>query len=159
MRKSGENSKHAYPQEALRDLPRAIAEPIAVFKSTLGERRVILTELRHEGRNFIVVAELQNRSGKGGLVHQVNRIQNLYPKDSRGIVKWVLDNQLLYADKAKAPQWLEGLLSSPAEESFAQSKPESAEVLDATKVVESFENPPVPAAVNPAVEGLAASIA
>ncbi|PRY35989.1 hypothetical protein CLV58_113120 [Spirosoma oryzae] len=103
---------------------------------------------------------MENRAGKGGLVHKVNRIQNLYPKDSRGIVKWMLDNQLLYADRQKAPQWLAGLLSSgPVDEYSANSKPDSTKVLEATKVVRTFKNIKVSVTPNLVVTQLASTIA
>ena len=82
IRKSSENYKHDHPftAEDILDLPKAINAPIAVFKSTNGVDKVILTEIKKDGMNFIVTIKTVERKRKGGVILEVNEIETLYPK-------------------------------------------------------------------------------
>ena len=82
IRKSSDNYKHDHPftAEDILDLPKAINAPIAVFKSTNGVDKVILTEIKKDGMNFIVTIKAVERKRKGGVILEVNEIETLYPK-------------------------------------------------------------------------------
>ena len=160
VRKSSENYKHPHPFTAddIKDLPKAINAPIAVFESSSHEGdNVILTELKKNGRNFIVVIRAKKQNRKGGIVLEVNDIQTLYPKDAKGIIKWFLDGLHTQVDKEKALRWIEALRSHPgtsiSEELYSESSPLTGqqrtiladvdinELNSAAKIVENFENP------------------
>lgn len=94
--------KHAVSLEAMKQLPKAISEPIAVFDSTTSSNSlVILTELK-EGENNIVVAVHLDSPETGGHV-VVNRVMSLYGKDNK---KALLSQPMRYLDIKKARPWL-----------------------------------------------------
>ena len=75
--------------EDVKDLPKAIQQPIAVFNSEYEDgRKVILTELLDKkGKNFIALLDVVN-VGKRNYI-TVNDIISLYPKGSNArIAKW-----------------------------------------------------------------------
>ena len=75
-RKSNEGYKHEHPFDMadIKDLPKSIASPIAVFDNTNGrnDAKVILTELEKGGRNFIVAVQTVRQNRRGGVVLEVN---------------------------------------------------------------------------------------
>ena len=141
VRKSKDGYKHEHPFDAidLKDLPIAINSPIATFNNTNGtnDGMVILTEMKKNDRNFIVVVRAQERKRKGGIVLTVNEITTLYPKDARGIVNWINTNRGTNYNKEKVLNWLEALRYHFGTELTNQ------ELSSATKIVKNFENPNV----------------
>lgn len=139
VRKSNDNYVNDHPFTAgdIKNLPKAINAPIAVFDSTNHKDKVILTELKKEDNNFIVVIKATQRRRKGGVVLEVNEISTLYPKNAKGIVKWINDGLITNVDKRKALDWLEALHTHRGTGLINQ------ELDSATKIVESFENPKI----------------
>ena len=137
VRKSDDNyvNDHPFTADDIKDLPKAINAPIAVFDSTNHKDKVILTELKKGDNNFIVVIKATQRRRKGGVVLEVNEISTLYPKNAKGIVKWINDGLVTNVDKEKALEWLEALHTHRGTGLINQ------ELDSATKIVESFENP------------------
>lgn len=146
--------KHGFALEELRNLPRAVADPIAVFNN-YGENgnRSILTELKTLRGNFLVSVNI----GKGADV-DFNIVSSLFGKGSGNVADWINKGYMTYVDKEKALNYLHhsalravtsdsSRLSSedPAVLSH-QSAPiaataANAEFSSAAKVVENFENP------------------
>lgn len=139
VRKSNDNYVNDHPFTAgdIKNLPKAINAPIAVFDSTNHKDKVILTELKKEDNNFIVVIKATQRRRKGGVVLEVNEISTLYPKNAKGIIKWINDGLITNVDKRKALDWLEALHTHRGTGLINQ------ELDSATKIVESFENPKI----------------
>lgn len=137
VRKSSENYEHDHPfsAEDIKDLPKNINAPIAVFDSTHGNDKVILTELQKNGRNFVVVIRATEQRRKGGIVLEVNEIQTLFPKDAKGIVKWFIDGLFTNVDKEKALNWIKALPTHPG------TSIDSKELNSAANIVKEFENP------------------
>lgn len=137
VRKSKEGYKHEHPFDVsdVRDLPRAIASPIAVFDNTNGKNdgKVILTELKKDGRNFIVAIQTANLNRKGGKVLEVNKIVTLFPKDARGVINWFNIGKATNIDKKKALHFIEALLNHP------ETTITNEELSTAAKVVKDFE--------------------
>jgi len=128
-------NQHPFNAEDMKDLPLRINNPIAVFDSaTHRGDKVILTTLQKDGKNFIVVLRAQQVNRKGGVVLEVNEIMTLYPKDMKGVVKWINDGLGQYFNKEEALHWLGQSRSHPG-------PPASAELQTAAKVVENFDNP------------------
>ena len=74
--------KHGFDKVALRDLPRAVANPIAVFNNRKQEgNRAILTELHTEQGNVLVAIDL----GKGADV-DFNVVSSVFGKGKNGIM-------------------------------------------------------------------------
>lgn len=124
--------RHGFSVSELRDLPRAIANPIAVFNNYNEKgNRSILTELRTEQGNFLVTLSI----GKGQDV-DFNIVSSVFGKGDNNIINWLNNGYATYINKEKALNYLH--LATPI---VAAS--DNQELVSATKIVESFENPQV----------------
>ena len=136
-RKSSEKYKndHPFDVEDIKDLPKAINAPIAVFDNTNGKEagKTILTELQKDGKNFIVAIRAAERRQKGGIVLEVNEIKTLFPKEARGIVNWFNTGKTCNVDKEKALTWLGALRTHRGTWLTEQ------ELSSATNVVKDFD--------------------
>ena len=138
VRKSVESYKnrHPYSIEDIKDLPKSINSPIAVFVNTNGNNdHVILTELKKDGKNFIVAIKTSRQNRKGGVILSVNEIVTLFPKDEKGIINWINTGKATNIDKEKALRFIEALPNHPG------TTITSEELDSATKVVKDFVNP------------------
>lgn len=135
VRKSGDKYKNNHPFNAsdLKNLPMAIAEPIAVFKSTNANDHVVLTELQKDGKNFIVAIRAVEQHRKGGVVLEVNKITSLYPKEEKGIINWVNTGRISNVDKEKALHFIEAL------QPHAGTSITDEELKSAANIINSFE--------------------
>lgn len=135
IRKSGDKYKNNHPFAAsdLKNLPMALAEPIAVFNSTTANDHVVLTELQKDGKNFIVAVRAVEQHRKGGVVLEVNKITSLYPKEERGIVYWINNGRISNVDKEKALHFIEAL------QPHAGTTITDEELKSAANIINSFE--------------------
>ena len=123
--------KHGFALSDLLDLPKAVAQPIAVFSTHRDGSHAILTELKTEEGNILVTLEV----GKGGADIDFNLLTSTYGKSHGKVVQWLNSGKATYINKEKA---LEYLASAPAPIAGAK---QAQELSLATKVVETFENP------------------
>ena len=123
--------KHGFALSDLLDLPKAVAQPIAVFSTHRDGSHAILTELKTEEGNILVTLEV----GKGGADIDFNLLTSTYGKSHGKVVQWLNSGKATYINKEKA---LEYLASAPAPIAGAK---QTQELSLATKVVETFENP------------------
>nr|DAS21044.1 MAG TPA: ParB ddrB-like ParB superfamily domain [Caudoviricetes sp.] len=123
--------KHGFALSDLLDLPKAVAQPIAVFSTHRDGSHAILTELKTEKGNILVTLEV----GKGGADIDFNLLTSTYGKSHGKVVQWLNSGKATYINKEKA---LEYLASAPAPIAGAK---QAQELSLATKVVETFENP------------------
>ena len=123
--------KHGFSLSELRDLPRAVANPIAVFNTHSDGSHAILTEIKSNQGNILVALEV----GRGGADIDFNLITSTYGKDKDKIVQWFNTGVASYIDKEKA---LKYLASAPAPIAGAK---QAQELSSATKVIKEFENP------------------
>lgn len=122
--------KHGFQVTALRDLPKAIAHPIAVFDNLGREgNRSILTELKTDNGNVLVSIDL----GRGTEV-DFNIVSSAFGKNSKGVLGWINGGKMKFVDKEKALNYLH--LSAPIAEAS-----DNAELLSAANIVKEFENP------------------
>lgn len=135
VRKSGDKYKNNHPFNAsdLKNLPMAIAEPIAVFKSTNANDHVVLTELQKDGKNFIVAIRAVEQHRKGGVVLEVNQITSLYPKEEKGIINLVNTGRISNVDKEKALHFIEAL------QPHVGTSITDEELKSAANIINSFE--------------------
>ena len=135
IRKSGDKYKNNHPFAAsdLKNLPVALAKPIAVFNSTTANDHVVLTELQKDGKNFIVAVRAVEQHRKGGVVLEVNKITSLYPKEERGIVYWINNGRISNVDKEKALHFIEAL------QPHAGTTITDEELKSAANIINSFE--------------------
>ncbi len=122
--------KHGFTLDSLTDLPRAVANPIAVFTGSHTGSHAILTELNVDGRNVLVSVSV----GKGGVDVDFNVVTSIYGKNSDSVVEWLKKGLATYINKRKALDYLHH--SAP----IAVTS-NNEELSDATNIIESFENP------------------
>jgi len=89
--------KHGYKATDLKDLPKAINEPIAIFEGNRPDSFAILTEMKINDNNVVAVLEL----GKGNDII-FNVITSAYVKLKEGVANWIDSNKLLYWSKEKS---------------------------------------------------------
>jgi hypothetical protein len=107
--KASENYKNRHPFDIayIKDLPKAINQPIAVFNSTKNDgAKIILTDLKSKnGNNFVAVAKIyKDALGKKNSM-DINSIVSVYPKDNIvELINWFRSGDKLVAwqDKEKA---------------------------------------------------------
>ncbi|MCM1168582.1 MAG: hypothetical protein NC048_02555 [Bacteroides sp.] len=120
---------HPFDLSEVQNLVTAIQNPLAVFRSAthIGSN-VILTELNHHGKNFVVAIQTNQKKGR----IEINSIRSVYPKNNIAIVHWIKDNLADYLDKKRMAEWLSKQRSNSAD---------VRKLFDhATKLVQSFEN-------------------
>ncbi|MEG2151609.1 MAG: hypothetical protein RRY36_10380, partial [Bacteroidaceae bacterium] len=132
-----EQENHLFNLSSVVNLSTAMQYPIAVFNSnTQSKSKVILTELCN-GEKIIVVLRAESNKVSGRKVLYVNRIKSIYPKDTKQIISWINQNNLLrYVDKIKATDWLGKQQFNSADVAIPNNSLNSA-----TKIIESFVNP------------------
>ncbi len=148
--------KHGFTLGELRDLPRAVADPIAVFNNYGKDgNRSILTEMRTRRGNFLVSVNI----GKDADI-DFNIVRSVFGKGNESVVDWINKGFATYINKKKTLDYLHFSESSIPEASnnregekaltslSHQSAPiaataANAELSSAAKVVENFENPSV----------------
>lgn len=123
--------KHGFALEQLQDLPKAVANPIAVFDN-IGRvgNRSILTELGTQKGNFLVTIDL----GKGGEDIDFNIVSSVFGKDGGNVVDWIERSLATYINKEKALRYLH----HPALSAEALS---NSRLSSAAKIVKDFVNP------------------
>ena len=125
--------KHGFALKELRDLPRAVADPIAVFNNYGKDgNRSVLTELSTANGNFLVTIDL----GKGEEDIDFNIVSSVFGKGKDNIVDWIERGLATYINKEKAFNYLHH--SALRAEALSSSRLSSA-----AKVVENFENPKI----------------
>ena len=138
LKEKSEQANHIFDIADLKDLPKAINDPIAVFDSrTHKDSKVILTELQYKGNNFVAILRVDK---KGELDIDINSINNLYPKDSViGIYRWLDLGLLQYCDKKKLTDFIAQSTDLIADDNLRKS---------AAKIVQNFVNPKLPSEKN-----------
>ena len=146
--------KHGFSPKDIKDLPLAMQSPIAVFTGSHPNSYAILLEIEINGKNVLVSIETE----KDGEI-DFNIISSVFGKNNKGVIKWILDGKLLYADKEKALSYISASAPiadatykketvSETSEDLHLAAPivaasDNQELSDATKIVENFENPSV----------------
>jgi hypothetical protein len=125
---------HPFDLSEIKDLPKAIQNPMAVFRSAthIGSF-VVLTEITHNGKNFVAAIEANRKKRK----IEVNDIRSIHYRTSNAhFANWIDEGLTEYVDKQKMVEW------------FSKQRYNSAEVRNlfnrAAKVIKDFENPNIP---------------
>lgn len=132
LKDKSKQDNHPFELSDIKDLAIAVQNPLAVFDSStqLGSF-VVLTELTHNGKNFIAAIEANKKKE----LIEINDIRSVYPRNNMQIVSAINDNLTRYADKQKMREW------------FSKQRFNSAEVKGlfsrASNLVQKFENPKV----------------
>lgn len=120
--------KHGFSISDLKDLPRSVADPVAVFEGNHPNSHSILTEVRIDDKNVLVSIEV----GKD-MEAELNIVTSVYGKNDNSVVKWINEGKTKYLNKEKALDYLR--ISAPIAEA------QNNERLSATKIIQDFENP------------------
>lgn len=122
--------KHGYEPADIKNLPSAVASPLAVFTGSHPDSFAILTVLKIKGNNVLVSISPSND------VNDVdfNIISSVYDKKGNSVIRWINEGKGLYYDKEKALTYLRH--STPIVETTDKQELDSA-----AKIVNSFENP------------------
>lgn len=94
---------HQLPPSLVKQLPKALAEPVMVFESaTSADSFVVLTELKHEGRSVMAAIHLDTERQR----IRVNDIASAYKRGNEAwYIRQIEDGRLLYQDKKKSLAW------------------------------------------------------
>ena len=124
---------HPFDLEEVEDLVINIQKPMAIFRSAthIGSY-VVLTEIEHGGKNFVVAIKINKRARN----IRVNDIRSVHYRSSNiHFVNWIEDELLEYVDKEKMSEWL------------SKQQYHSAEVRKrirhVAKIINEFENPTI----------------
>ena len=148
MKKS---KSHEYSPHDLKDLPKMIQHPIAIFKGSYPGSFSLLTEIELNGNNALVSIDI-----KKGEVQDINLVTSVYGKKGDNVLSWIEEGKMLYTDKKKTLDYISS--SAPiADATYNQGgnkaldylyypapiaeTPSSQELSTATNIVENFENP------------------
>ncbi|WP_315353887.1 LPD38 domain-containing protein [Hoylesella nanceiensis] len=144
--------KHGFALDELRDLPKAVADPIAVFDNYQRDgNRSILTELRTQQGNFLVSVNI----GKDADV-DFNIVRSVFGKGDERVVDWINNGLATYMNKEKtlsflshqsAPIAATAANAGQGSQSYISTSALNAdatyknELSSAANIVKSFENP------------------
>jgi hypothetical protein len=141
QRKSSQEN-HEFSLSDVKNLPEALANPIAIFDSTKKDgTTVILTELKKDNDNFVVAVRVWKEQAKRINRVEINSIRSLYPKDNAtGIFDWINSkyNLLRWVDKKKAIDYIQ------TQSTNLIAGRDKTNGLRAAKIVQEFENPKNP---------------
>ena len=129
---------HPFDLSEVENLPEAIHNPLAVFRSAthIGSN-VILTELTQGNKNFVVAIETNRKQGK----IYVNSIRSIHPRTMTNVVSWINDGLMDYADHGRMSEWIAEKIKSRSYLNSSTPADVRKQLDSATKVVENFENP------------------
>ena len=123
--------EHPFELSEMRGLVDSVQNPLAVFRSAthIGSF-VVLTEIEHQGKNFVVAIQANRRQGR----IEINSIRSVHNRNKNThIANWITEGLLEYADKKRMAEWL------------SKQRYNSADVRKlfnhATKIVNEFDNP------------------
>ncbi len=136
----GYRNNHPFDIAEVKGLPVAINRPIAVFNNVNGgDGKVILTELKHCGNNFVVAIRVRKGDDSRKIESEVNSIRSIFPKDQvQGIIGWLNSKNklLVWVDKEKA----RAFISTQSPNRIAGGNKGGA-LSTAVKNIECFQNP------------------
>ena len=134
---------HPFDLPEIEGLVYAIQNPLAVFRSaTRIGSNVILTELKHGDKSFVVAIQTNRRKGR----ITVNDIRSIhYRNTDMNIVNWINEGLADYIKPTFAQEWLEPTIKKLRSKPQYNSAEVRAQLKDVAKVVKKFENPKVEA--------------
>ena len=147
-KEKSEQPNHPFDLNDLKNLTKAVQNPIAVFDSTKKDgSKIILTELKDKkGNNYVVALRVSNK-GAGRLNVEINDVKSVYPKDhTQGVLDWINSegNLLRYADKEKALNYISvqstNLIGNGNTEKGSNTKIQH-KLNNAVEKIKNFKNP------------------
>lgn len=129
-------ANHPFDLMELMDLVLAIQDPLVIFRSaTHYGSYVLLTELLHEGKNFVVAIETQRQQKK----MVVNSVRSVHYKDyPLNVVNWINENLGDYFREDFIRVWLEPKKNELLSKLQSNSADVRKQLISAAKIVENF---------------------
>ena len=127
---------HPFELNEIQDLVLSINNPLAIFRSAthIGSN-VIMTDLKHDNKNFVVAIET-NRENKKTIINSIRSIH--YRNSHLNIIGWIIDGLCDYFRDDFMENWFltieNELLSKPQYNSVDVRK----QLISAAKIIESF---------------------
>ena len=135
------DKKHPFEMIEVKDLPRAIQNPMAVLRSTtVLDAFLVLTEIEHKGSKFVAAIHIN----KERRAIQVNDIRSVHPRTSINIAGLIKDGVLEYADKSKLYDWMTDKIKTRAYLNSSNPAEVRRTLVDAANVIQKFNNPKLP---------------
>jgi len=132
--KAGKGNKHFHPFDLseVRDLPRAINDPVAVFSYGDKTKAVnIITKIEQNGKQFLVGLSL-NPEIQGAKLN-INSVMTIFPKDTHEWLSWIDQGKTLYLNKKE----MSSLLANPRLPEDVTNNPTLKDAIG------GFQNPPI----------------
>lgn len=125
--------KHGFDVNDIKGLPKAVRNPIAVFKNLEAEGEYsILTALKTKQGNILVAVGFGT-----GTDADVSIVRTIFGKAPGSVVRWINEGKLRYVDKNKARRYLH--LVAPI-----ATASNGVELYSATKIINNFHNANIP---------------
>ena len=133
---------HPFELSEVMGLPRAIQQPLAVFRSAthIGSN-VILTELKQGSKNFVVAIETNRQQGK----ILVNSVRSLHPRTTQNIVGWINEGLMDYANKDNLLAWIDDKIKTRDYLNSSNPADVRKSLASAANIVKEFVNPSITA--------------
>lgn len=127
---------HPFKLEEVKDLPKAIQEPLAVFRSAthIGSF-VVLTELKHGDRSFVAAIEANKKLGK----IEVNSIRSVHYRTGLNIVNWITEDLGEYFKPGFVNNWLQQIRNELRSKPQYNSADVRAKLNSAANIVQKYE--------------------
>jgi hypothetical protein len=95
-------TQHDLPTDIVRQIARAIKDPVFVVESaSVPDALTVILDLKHKGQNVLVAVHLNKQEGH----HEVDRIASIYDKSNpRDVEGWIKSGLLRYAHQKKSRQ-------------------------------------------------------
>jgi hypothetical protein len=123
--------KHGFALSELKNLPEAVANPIAVFNNYVQEgNRSVLTELKTVQGNFLVTVDL----GKDADI-DFNIVTSVFGKGNNNVIDWLNKGFATYINKEKAQEFLSH------QSALIAATAANSELDSAANIINNFENP------------------
>jgi hypothetical protein len=127
---------HPFELNEIMDLVLSINNPLAIFRSaTRVGSNVIMTDLKHDNKNFVVAIETNREHNKT----MINSIRSIHYRNSHlNIIGWIVEGLCDYFRDDFMKNWFLTI------ENELQSKPQynsvdvRKQLISATKIIESF---------------------
>ena len=140
LRAKSTQIEHPFELSEIKGLVKNINNPLAVFRSAthIGSN-VILTELQHNSKSFVIAIETNRAGGK----LKINSIRSIHYRNSEmHIIGWIEDGLADFISP-KMDRWLE----LKANELLSKQRYNYADVrkkfISTAKIIQNFENPTI----------------
>ena len=131
LSEKSKQKNHPFELENVKDLVKALQEPIAIFEYGDKEKaQNIIIEINREGKNFLVGLSLNPKD------LQINDIRGIFPKDNAEWLNWITQGKSLYLDKER----IQTLIN---QQRINLAEVEYLDLDSVAKLVKEFENPAI----------------